>query len=677
MPESNCHMKQAVNRRSAVFGGILLLAAVSSSALTLGRIRGAAWIGQSLDVAVPVRLESGEDLSALCFEADVFYADSKVDPHRLRISPGPGAGAHEATVRIRSAAAVDEPVVTIFLRVGCAQNVTRRYVLLADVASGTSLPVVSAGPPPAAKPGAYAGAAAAGTSGREDAAASSAVASAVPPAGAKLPSFDKRARPKAEVAARATPSSALRGPGSTGAPKPRLKLDHLDVLAERDPVLKASAELLTAPADDESRRSEAVALWRAINAQPQDVLRDAQRLQALEADVKALRAQSVQNQAGIGELTARLRKADGERYASGLVYSLIVLLVGASAAAAYFWLRARRGLGLTSDWWQGGDRGWSAHAGADPADPADAMPVAAGPVDHPARWRSEIDVDLDVDESMFESLKKAQAAQPLVARPRTLPVFEPVDFASSFSGSGRAVNTEELFDIHQQAAFFVSLGQHEQAIGVLKNHIADSVDTSPLAYLDLLNIYHAIGSTQDYGRLRDEFNRVFNAQVPEFEAFSEQGRGLEAYRGALSRIESFWPSAKVLEVIEESIFRRPGTGEGEAFDLEAYRELLLLFAVAKDVVEADPESMDFEFSVDSETEPGAPPAPVLKFAPTAIEPLSASVAQQAVPIASSDLVTPPLSSRLGLDIDLSQPHLGVPMAASARGLSVGPARRRG
>ncbi|MGH6627493.1 MAG: hypothetical protein ACRECD_13325 [Burkholderiaceae bacterium] len=609
-------------------------------------------------MAVPIRLESGEDLSALCFEADVFCADSKVDNHRLRVGPEPGAGAQQATVRIHSAAAVDEPVVTIYLRVGCAQNITRRYVLLADVASegpttAVSAPLASIA---AAKAAGSPGPALVGAAVREDVAASS----VLPPAGVKLPAADKPARPKAEVPARSTQLSVARRPGPAGAPKSRLKLDQLDFLAERDPVLKASAELLTAPADDESKRTEAAALWRAINAQPQDVLRDAQRLQALEADVQALRAQNVKNQAGIGELTAQLRRAEGERHANGLVYSLIVLLVGVSVAAAYFWSRARKGLGGVGDWWQGADRGWSAH---DEPDSVAAMPVAAGPLDDPARWRTEIDVDLDVNESMFESLKKAQPAQPDFGRPKVLPVFEVVDFASSFSGSGRAVNTEELFDIHQQADFFVSLGQHEQAIAVLKNHIADSVDTSPLAYLDLLNVYRAIGRTEDYGRLRDDFNRVFNAQVPVFEAFSEESKGLEAYQGALSRVEALWPSAKVLEVIEESIFRRPDTGEGEAFALEAYREWLLLFAVAKEVVEPEHESGDFEFSVDSETDSSAPPAPVLKFSPTAIEPLSVSVPQRTVPIASSDLATPPLSPRLGLDIDLSEPDLGVPIPA--------------
>ena len=64
----------------------------------------------------------------------------------------------------------------------------------------------------------------------------------------------------------------------------------------------------------------------------------------------------------------------------------------------------------------------------------------------------------------------------------------------------------------------------------------------------------------------------------------------------MARIVALWPSHKVLEVIEESIFRKPGSVEGEAFDLDAYRELLLLYAIAKEVVEPDDEMMDFDVS---------------------------------------------------------------------------------
>jgi pilus assembly protein FimV len=158
----------------------------------------------------------------------------------------------------------------------------------------------------------------------------------------------------------------------------------------------------------------------------------------------------------------------------------------------------------------------------------------------------------------------------------------------------RPVNTEELFDVQQQSDFFLSLGQHDQAIAVLREHIATSPGTSALAYLDLLRIFHSLGRKEDYARLAEEFERAFNADVPAFENFNETGKGLEHYRSTLARIESQWPAPGTLALIEELIFRKPGAHEDEAFDLAAYQELLLLYSVAKEVI--DPNS--------------APPAPV-------------------------------------------------------------------
>ena len=158
----------------------------------------------------------------------------------------------------------------------------------------------------------------------------------------------------------------------------------------------------------------------------------------------------------------------------------------------------------------------------------------------------------------------------------------------------RPVNTEELFDVQQQSDFFLSLGQHDQAIAVLSEHIADNPGTSALAYLDLLRIFHSLARRDDYARLRQDFERAFNADVPEFDKFAETGHGLEHYRSALARIESQWPEPGTLALIEELVFRKPGAHEDEAFDLAAYQELLLLYSVAKEVI--DPDS--------------APPAPV-------------------------------------------------------------------
>ena len=111
-------------------GLALLFAVANSQALTLGRMRGAALIGQGLDVTVQVQVDTDESLSAQCFEADVFHGDTRLEPSRLQLVVEPSQTAQMVNVRVSSPTLVDEPVVTVYLRSLCSQKSSRRYVLL-------------------------------------------------------------------------------------------------------------------------------------------------------------------------------------------------------------------------------------------------------------------------------------------------------------------------------------------------------------------------------------------------------------------------------------------------------------------------------------------------------------------------------------------------------------------
>jgi hypothetical protein len=170
------------------------------------------------------------------------------------------------------------------------------------------------------------------------------------------------------------------------------------------------------------------------------------------------------------------------------------------------------------------------------------------------------------------------------SRPAPLAEASGVDFTNSGMGSMRSVSTEELFDIQQQADFFVVLGQHDQAISLLQTHISENPHTSALAYLDLLSIYHVLGRHVAFDDLRDRFKLSFNAQVPEFDAFATKGRTLEDYPAVLGQICDTWPRPEALLVIEDLVFRNPGHADADSFDMEAYRDLMLLYSVGRLVV---------------------------------------------------------------------------------------------
>ena len=133
--------------KAAIFCCMLLGGLAPALALTLGSLQGPVWIGRSMDVALALYAEAGEDMAALCLEADVFYADTRQDPRGVSLSFKAGLPGQPAMLRIASAALVDEPMVTLHVRAGCVHKTSRRYVLLAD--PPLDLPAPAPAPAPA------------------------------------------------------------------------------------------------------------------------------------------------------------------------------------------------------------------------------------------------------------------------------------------------------------------------------------------------------------------------------------------------------------------------------------------------------------------------------------------------------------------------------------------------
>ena len=120
---------------------LMLLAGAQSQALTLGRIQGAALIGRPLLVSIAVQADAGQSLAVSCFEADVFHGDNKQDPTSVSLRLEPSASGQGSVLRVSSDTPVNEPIVTVYLRVACAEPISRRYVMLADIVSEQAAPV--------------------------------------------------------------------------------------------------------------------------------------------------------------------------------------------------------------------------------------------------------------------------------------------------------------------------------------------------------------------------------------------------------------------------------------------------------------------------------------------------------------------------------------------------------
>ncbi len=611
---------------------VMILTALSSAAATLGQLSGEAVLGQGLDVRVPVTVAAGADASQLCLGAYVFYGDEQLAPGRLRLTPQNGAEPNQVWLRIQSFQPINEPIVTLEVRAGCGAPFSRRYALLADpppelaaraIAAPVGVqPVLAPQVPP---PNAVA--LATGLAG--DAAPGPAA-----PARAALPARAAAAGPPV----RPRENSVLRRAAApVRASEPRLQLDPLDLSLDgaAAPRLELSRTLHSQPGTPEASRAAAL-LWQAINAAPEDRLRQAHRLVALEAQSRALLDAQAQDRAQMAALERQLQAAQRSSQMHRWLY-LLGALLALALLALLLWRRQQRVVAAARPAW------WAAQA--EPASGKMARiqePVAASPALekrlHARRDGVPQDDELESGPQAL-GLGHAQALAPVLDNAPAWSASERRDFGPSLIGASRSLATEELFDVQQQADFFVSIGQDEQAIQILTNHILESQQPSALIYLDLLKIFHRLGQKSDYERLRVEFNRLFNAGVPAFEQYADRGRNLEAYEAAFSRIQALWPQPRVLDVIEQSIFRDPNDPQAEVFDLDAYRELLLLHALAQDIIRRE----------------AGVAAPVSDFEQTRIKPLKAAAAALAPVRADPDRdLLPPASARLGLDIDLNE-----------------------
>ena len=579
--------------RTKFFGLVLLGAAVNSGAMTLGRVRGAAIIGQPLDITIQAQLDPDESAASLCLEADVFHADSRQDASRVKVTVDSPQQGQAANFRIFSSASIDEPVVTIYLRAGCTQKITRRYVLLADFASevaplamAPSLPVVT---PRVTTPAVVV------DNGSSWSGVANPVAAVQPvvkpdasapvkaPPKPKAPAADKPVVKRVEAKAPAPAASAAKDKelveekhtaGRT-AGQSRLKLDPLVMLAERVASLESSSSV---PAVE--------------------VLRESQKMESLESSVKALLALAAKNEANLLDMKMRLQKAESDRVPAEWVYGLIALLIACIGAAIFMWTRLRGNARRAEkdEWWSasgraplppGGSAGNASRfatsgVGSATSQGAPLASQGAGLAKMPDDPASEMDVSLvEMSESNFDNLMQSSKSHSALRKgPLPPPVpnlstqVQPLDVV-------RSINSEQLFDVRQQAEFFVSLGQTDQAVRILENRISDNGESSPLIYLDLLKIFYTLGLKTDFRQFREDFNLLFNGRVPEFTSFKDEGKSLEDYPHILAHITALWFKPNVLKVIEASIYRDPLDDKSPPFDLAAFRDLLLLHAIAQ------------------------------------------------------------------------------------------------
>jgi hypothetical protein len=557
----------------------LALHASPSVALGFGKVSGAATLGQALHFSVAVRVEASESLEPACVKTEVTAGDRILPSELVRVRVDAlDAATGERRLHVLTTTPLDEPVIGIALKVGCPASLSRSFVVFADppvrnaaAADNVPLPPERVESPlstwVASLPGSPAASAPAPRNPPARARKAPPVSSASAPAGAQA---SRQAAASTPVAA--APPAAPRVRRSAAVPKPAggsvLRLDPVEAEALVLPTLRMATTLGQAP-DPASGASAP----RYIDPEVAQRMREQERLKALDDALVRLRTDNQATQKALADMQARVRDAEAGRFSNPLVYALVLLCVLFAAAAAGLWWLRRRDR-QNASWWSAQEEG------------AGGTPAAAPLVDEqPQAMPDELPPPFDMPAPRPEIAQPAvvSAPMPMMSLPTPLRSAEPT--TGMREEPRRPMSAEELIDLEQQAEFFVVLGQDDAAIDLLMGHVRSTGGVSPLPYLKLLEIYRRRGEREAYDRIRERFNRRFNAYAPEWEVDPEQGLSLDGYPEVLKRLQNAWSTpSQAMELLDASLFRRDA---GPTFDVPAYRELLFLYSMARDLAERD------------------------------------------------------------------------------------------
>ena len=564
------------------------VAAVSQvSALSLGNTQGSVQLGAPIDLIFQVTPDAGQTADSSCISADVWMGDAALSHAQISLTPQSNA------IRLRTSSPVYEPLITVKLHAGCAGAIARSYTFFADpprALAASTAPIDLSKIQVSALPAASTAAVARAATEKKPRAPKRAV---TPPA-SKTKAVAAPTAPAIATAASAAlaadaPSTASQpSPASTASveDKPRLRVEPIEGL---------DAPAAAAPTSSETMEPLPSS---AIDAQTQLVLdANAARLEAMEKQLQALQTQLTNNRTEITSLQTQLVQAQNQDLP---VWVHIMLGLLALALATIAWLlqrikqermNAQRSWADTVLAVDNSEQATSIDTRSNAAVAAKASKTAT-PVAVALSAAEETAPPAPTQAAAAPNWSTAEAASPTVMPEELYAEFEqlaghqPHQPASEAQPSiGEVLTAQALFDVQEQAEFYASIGENDQAIEILQSHIAQHQNSSPLAYIELLQLLYRLSRTEAFEQVREQFQTHFNVKVPEFLGFSRKGHDLwSGHPEVLSKIEALWPTDEVQNLLRNLIVRKPSAEYGESdvrFDLSAFDDLLMLYNVAQ------------------------------------------------------------------------------------------------
>jgi hypothetical protein len=564
-------------------------------ALGFGRAVSDAVLGQSFTFTVPINVDPGERFGLDCMSTQVYYGEALLTANAVRTDLERGAADNTWIVKITASTPVEEPIVEVALSAGCERRFTRRFSIFADPPTlGTTaaqLPQVA--PAPAGRGALPAGGNPAASSGSTPTPASRAPRQAASGAanvmGTPRPHVVRKGPTMAlanelSAAPAASPSrrhvvdaGSARKPGprvATPAPSPaevaRLVLDpgvaHLKLDME-EPIIPPSA----------AGSGAAIGLSELDDP-------DARALKALEQSIQVARHNSQVEREQAARLQAELAAAQSRNDWMPWLFGMLGLAL--ATIAALVWKLRQQNRIAHSDWFNQSQLGPLPPAAAPPTPEPDSPPPEALAVPAPdlrERAAAPAPVEASFDDLDLPDDSDARGHNIVVDQSATRPLDrQAMAAAMAQEAAPRELSVEELLDLEQQADFFIALGQEDAAVDLLMSHLRSAGGQSPLPYTKLLEIYKRQGDRSAYERTRARFNRRFNAYAPDWDTGPSAGRTLEDYPDTIALLEGAWESPiDAMAILEGLLFKRDDTSE--LFDLPAYRDVLVLYSLARDL----------------------------------------------------------------------------------------------
>lgn len=544
---------------------LLGLPTQAAHALGLGQPQVRSMLGQPLDVSIPLSLADGERLPDSCLRAEVSAGDARVPAGllQLRVEGEPG----QLRVRLQSLARIEEPALRITLAVGCPLRLTREFNAFVDPPATAAV----AAPPPPASP----------------------VPAPVPAA---------LAEPTARLVAQAPTPKPRPRPKPSQPSGPRLVLDRPEVLVSSAPQrsAKPAVEELTPALEAQiSQLEQTVAQLRAeLQA------RQAGAASAVPppepASVPASAPAPVEIPASAAEpAPVPVRLAHASPYRDPMTWLLTLGLSLLAGSAAFYGSRWR-------DERQRRERAyWKALHGAEsvaaPPPPVAPVPGIAPPViaaAAPLPDEGQHTVTRPQPRPMPWVPAEPEPEPPtVVPEPtpsqmmRTQPI--PIQAVAAPVLSDELTVADELLDLQQQVDFLQLLGQHEAAADLLAARLARGA-AGAMPYLMLMELCQQRGEPEVFAELAKQFEPRFHVPGPQWSQSLSRGRSLDTCASVIAHLQVVWSEpVTAMKMLQELLARGGGPGV-QGFELPAWRDLLVLYSVARDLFEAGMRGSDVD-----------------------------------------------------------------------------------